>query len=142
MTQTFLYIHVLSAVLMGFYLVLPLLAFKISAQLEVQGKKSQLELLFSLNRFGQLAVVIAFLSGGYLVSQAEYPTLWWILAILLLLAIAAVGGILGSNMRKVIRDSDASEILKRMGKIRSLSVFACLLYFLMITLMLFPNVFI
>ncbi|GAA4847753.1 hypothetical protein GCM10023310_27380 [Paenibacillus vulneris] len=142
MSQVILYLHVLSAVLMGFYLLLPFLMLQISLQPDEKVQHSQLGILFKMNRVGQTALAIAFLTGGYLVGKADYPTLWWALAIILLLGIAAVSGIMGKSMRRALNHTDRSVTNKNMGKIRSLSVAVSLLYFLVITLMLFPNIFV
>ncbi|WP_429314077.1 hypothetical protein [Paenibacillus mucilaginosus] len=141
MSQVFLYLHVLGAALMGFYLALPFLAARVEALPNGSAQHGFLSVLFSLNRAGQLALIIAFISGGYLVGKGGYPTIWWILAIVLLLAIGAVSGILGGKMRKALSDANGSSIKAQIGAIRTLSSVAGILYFLVITLMLFPNVF-
>ncbi|ANY66226.1 hypothetical protein BBD42_06925 [Paenibacillus sp. BIHB 4019] len=138
MYQIFLYLHVLGAVLLGVYILLPALVLYI--QLDEKSQHLYLRLLSKLNRLGQFALILTFLTGGYLVSQAEYPTIWWLLAIVLLVGIAAVSGIMGSKIRKILKETDTA-IKNKIGAIRSLSFAASVLYFLVLTLMLFPNFF-
>ncbi|TVY07439.1 hypothetical protein [Paenibacillus cremeus] len=141
MMQVFLYLHVLGAVLMGFYLMLPFLAARVSALPTGAGQYGFLHVLFALNRVGQLALVISFLSGGYLVGKGSYPVVWMVLAVVLLLAIGALSGIVGKRMRLALADPSGSKIKEQLGSIRTLSTIIGILFFLTITLMKFPNVF-
>ncbi|GLI05123.1 hypothetical protein YDYSG_11530 [Paenibacillus tyrfis] len=141
MQQVFLYLHVLGAILMGFYLMLPFLAMRVEALQSGTAQFGFLNVLFAANRAGQLALVIAFLSGGYLVSKAPYSVLWMVLAVVLFLAIGALTGILGSKMRKALQDPSGGNIKAHIGSIKSLSVINGIIFFLVVTLMKFPYAF-
>lgn len=141
MVQVLLYLHVLGAIMMGFYLALPFLAARVEALPTGTGQFGFLNVLFALNRVGQLALVISFLSGGYLVSKASYSVLWMVLSVVLFLAIGAVSGILGKKMRVALSDASGSGIKSQIGSIRTLSTVVGVLFFLTVTVMKFPNLF-
>ncbi|SCW54795.1 hypothetical protein SAMN04487970_101496 [Paenibacillus tianmuensis] len=138
MYQVFLYLHVLGAIMMGFYLLLPFLAMRVEALQSGTAQFGFLNVLFAANRAGQLALVIALLSGGYMVSKAPYSVLWMVLAVVLFLAIGALTGILGSKIRKALQDPAGGNIKAHMGSIKSLSVINGIIFFLVVTLMMFP----
>lgn len=137
MVQLFLYLHVLSAIFMGFYLLLPFLSQRLSA---LSGDKQQgfLHVLFAMNRAGQWAIWVAFISGGYLVSKNPYSMAWIVLAIVLFLAIGALTGIMGKRMRLSLYSDSGSKIGQYIGSIKTLSIVNGVLYFLIVTLMKFP----
>ncbi|MFE5318826.1 hypothetical protein ACFQ88_08960 [Paenibacillus sp. NPDC056579] len=137
MIQVFVYLHVLSAILMGVYLMFPFLSMRIQA-LTGSAQFGFLSVLFAANRAGQLALVIALLSGGYLVSKQPYSVVWMVLAVVLFLALGGVTGALGSAMRKALDDPSGSKIKDHIGKIKSTSVVSGILFFLIVTLMKFP----
>ena len=125
---------------MGFYLTLPFLLSKVNSLPDDSARLGSLQVLSKLNRIGQIALLIAFLSGGYLVGRADYPTLWWILATVLVVGIGAMSGIMGGKMKKAAQGGGA--VRDKLNTIRTLSVAAGVMYFLVITLMLFPQVFV
>ncbi|WP_028548079.1 hypothetical protein [Paenibacillus sp. UNC451MF] len=137
MIQVFVYLHVLSAILMGIYLMLPFLSMRIQA-LSGSAQFGFLNVLFAANRAGQLALVIGLLSGGYLVSKQHYSVLWMVLAVVLFLALGALTGVLGSAMRKALADPSGSKIKDHIGKIKSVSVITGIIFFVLVTLMKFP----
>ncbi|MFS0728112.1 hypothetical protein [Paenibacillus sp. 1P07SE] len=139
MVQVILYLHIIGAVLMGFYLTLPFLLAKVDGLPDDSARQGSLQVLAKLNRVGQVALLVAFLSGGYLVGTADYPTLWWILATVLVIGIGASSGIMGGKMKKALQGGSVRD---KLGAIRSLSIAAGSMYFLVITLMLFPHVFV
>lgn len=141
MVQVFVYLHVLAAIMMGIYLMIPFLASRVQALQNDSAQFGFLNVLFSMNRAGQLALVISFLSGGYLVSKSGYSVLWMILAVVLFLAIGALTGVLGSKMRKALNDPAGANIREHIGAIKTISVVTGILFFLTVTLMKFPNVF-
>ncbi|WP_248930547.1 hypothetical protein [Paenibacillus hamazuiensis] len=140
MNQVFLFLHILGAIMMGFYLLLPFLAARIGA-LSGQAQFGFLHVLFAANRVGQLALVIELLTGGYMVGKAHYPVAWMIAAVVLLLALGAITGVLGKNMRLALNDSSGRDIAGKLGKIRSLSNLTGVLFLLIVFIMNFPNLF-
>ncbi|WP_284641131.1 hypothetical protein [Paenibacillus silviterrae] len=138
MFQFLLYLHVLSAILMGAYLVMPFLSGKL-ASLSGSAQYGFLNVLSGFNRAGQFALILAFLTGGYMVGKGSYSVLWMVLAVVLLLAIGAVSGIMGKKMRQALADVSGSKIAGQLGAIRSLSLVLAILVFVTVTLMKFPN---
>lgn len=138
MLQVLLYLHVLSAILMGAYLAMPFLTGRL-ASLSGSAQYGFLQVLFSLNRVGQIALVLAFLTGGYMVGKGDYSALWMALSVILLLALGAISGIMGKKMRQALADVSGSQIAGKLGAIRTLSLVMGILFFVMITLMKFPN---
>ncbi|MED4599151.1 hypothetical protein P9314_00290 [Paenibacillus validus] len=139
MLQVLLYIHVVSAILMGIYLVLPFLLNRVD---KLQSGASQfgfLSVLFTTNRVGQFALILSFLTGGYLVSKADYSIVWMVLAVVLFLGIAALSGIMGKRMRLALKESSGSAIKPQLGSIKTLALINGVLFFLTVTLMNFPN---
>jgi hypothetical protein len=136
MAQVFLYFHVLAATLMGIYLMLPFLSMRIQA-LTGPGQFGFMSVLFALNRVGQLALVISLLSGGYLVGKGGYSIAWMIAAVVLFLALGALTGVLGGKMRKALVDPNGSSISDQVGKIKSLSIICGVIYFIILTIMIF-----
>ncbi|UUZ93323.1 hypothetical protein LJK87_00495 [Paenibacillus sp. P25] len=136
-----MYLHVLAAIMMGIYLMIPFLVARVQAPPNGSAQFGFLNVLFAMNRAGQLALVISFLTGGYMVSKAHYTVLWMVLAVVLFLAIGALTGILGSKMRKALDDPQGGKIGEYIGSIRTLSAITGILFFLTVTLMKYPNVF-
>jgi hypothetical protein len=138
MLQVILYLHVVSAILMGAYLAMPFLVGRL-ASLSGSAQVGFLQVLFSLNRVGQIALVFAFLTGGYMVSKGDYSVLWMALSVVLLLALGAISGIMGKKMRQALKDVSGSSIGGQLGAIKTLSLVMGILFFVMITIMNFPN---
>lgn len=141
MYQVFVFLHVLAAIMMGIYLMIPFLASRVQALQNGSAQFGFLNVLFAMNRAGQLALVISFLSGGYLAGKSGFSVLWMILAVVLFLAIGALTGVLGSKMRKALQDPAGASIGEHIGSIKSLSTVTGILFFLTVALMKFPNVF-
>jgi hypothetical protein len=136
MNQLFLFLHVLSAMMMGIYLMMPFLSMRIQA-LSGNAQFGFVSVLFALNRTGQLALIIALLSGGYMVSKAPYSLAWMIATVVIFLALGAITGVLGGAMRKSLGEPSGSKINEQVGKIKSMSVISGILFFLMVGIMVF-----
>ncbi|MEK3910344.1 hypothetical protein [Paenibacillus sp. FSL H7-0331] len=137
MVQVFVFLHVLAAIMMGIYLLLPFLSMRIQA-LTGQAQFGFLSVLFAVNRTGQMALVIALLSGGYLVSKVGNSVAWMIVSVVLFLALGALTGVLGGAMRKALSDPSGSKVKDHLGKIKSMSVICGILFFLIVGVMKFP----
>jgi hypothetical protein len=106
MNQWFLLLHILGAITMGFYFLLPFLigrAGKMSGAVQA-GFASALRWA---NKIGQFGLLFEFLTGGYLISKYHYTTLWLILVLLFLIALGAVTGILGVRLKKLSVTAEA-----------------------------------
>jgi hypothetical protein len=136
MIQLFLFLHVLSAMMMGIYLMMPFLSMRIQV-LTGDAQFGFVSVLSALNRTGQLGLVIALLSGGYMVSKSPHSPAWLIATIVIFLALGAVTGVLGGAMRKSLVEPTGAKIQGNLGKIKSMSVISGVLFFLMVGIMMF-----
>lgn len=136
-----LFIHVLSALVMGFYLVVPFLTRRgrvgLLSKTEQQGLAS---VLFSLNRIGQYFLIIAFLSGGYLVGKGAFSTAWMIAAVVLAIFLGAMGGMMSGPLKRW-RDQAKSgkETDVELQKIRLYSLLAAIGFLAVAALMVNPQ---
>ncbi|MEK8126776.1 hypothetical protein WMW72_02535 [Paenibacillus filicis] len=136
-----LYLHVLSAILMGIYLVLPFLVGRVDKLQSGASKVGFLSVLFTTNRVGQFALILAFLTGGYMVGKGSYTVVWMILAVVLFLALAALTGIMGKRMRLAVGEPSGNSVAAQLGSIKTLALINGIVFFLIITLMKFPTLF-
>lgn len=136
MIQLFVFLHVLSAMMMGIYLMMPFLSMRIQV-LSGHAQFGFVSVLFALNRTGQLALIISLLSGGYLVSKSPHSIAWMIASVVVFLGLGAITGVLGGAMRKSLGDPSGSKIQEHLGKIKSMSVISGILFFLMVGIMIF-----
>jgi len=141
MLQVLLYLHVLSAILMGIYLVLPFLVGRVDKLQSGAAKVGFLNVLFATNRVGQFSLILAFLTGGYMVSKGDYSVLWMALAVVLFLALAALTGIMGKRMRLAVGEASGTSVAAQLGSIKTLSLINGVVFFLIVTMMKFPNLF-
>jgi hypothetical protein len=137
MDKLFIYLHVLAAIMMGVYLMFPFLSMRITA-MSGAAQVGFLNVLYATNRSGQMSLVIALLSGGYLVGKGGYSVPWMIVAVVLFLALGGLTGVLGSAMRKAISDPNGSSVAANIGKIKSISVICGVVFFAIVTIMKFP----
>lgn len=101
MYSSLIFLHVVGATLLGFYLLLPFLTGRVSA-LSGEAQKSYVGLLTTFNKAGQFSLIAAFLTGGALISQVEGLSVsWMITSVVLFLALGASSGILGANLKRI-----------------------------------------
>jgi len=127
--QVMYVIHVVSAILLLFYVAFPFLA-------GGTGKRSMAAGLHTANRIGQYVLVFAFLSGVYMVRLAGYSVPWQIVAVLLVLAMFAVTGMMGRPLKR-LRDGDADAAAMR--KVRVFGSVAAVCYILLVVIMYYPD---
>ncbi|WNQ09923.1 hypothetical protein MJA45_20195 [Paenibacillus aurantius] len=141
MNQFILFLHLLSAVGMGFYLLFPFLYGRV-ASLSAAAKEGYTSLLTGANRIGQILLVVQFLTGGYLVSKGEYSVLWMILASVLLLAIGGMTGVLGANLKKLnaaVKGGQPAGAYE--GKVKTFGALNAILLLAVLFVMNYPNLF-
>ncbi|PDO11443.1 MAG: hypothetical protein BLM47_01460 [Candidatus Reconcilbacillus cellulovorans] len=141
-----LFVHVLSAVLMGFYLLAPFLL--PGAKAEEAVRRVVAKVVGRLNRVGQYVLVAAVLSGGYMLHGANYSVIWIILVIVLVLALFTFSGMLGKPLRELAvhapeatpenRDEGQAASVER--RARMFAWLAAATYFLLVVVMLFPDI--
>ncbi|MCD1258910.1 hypothetical protein B5M42_008680 [Paenibacillus athensensis] len=126
MNNVLLFLHVLSALLLGSYVVFPFVAGR-AASLSGAAQTGFLGLLSTLNRIGQFSLIVVFLTGGGMIHAYEPPVSWMITAVVLLLIIGAVTGMMGSRIKKALTASKAGgSISADAGKVRTYSWIAAI----------------
>lgn len=130
-------LHVVAAVAMLVYLFMPFLVRR-AASLPASAQPGAAKGIVRLNRWGQLLLVVGFLSGGYMIGKvfAGYSVVWVVLAIVLVLAVGAFSGIMGKPLKRWAAgqrsEADAS-------KVKTMSLLAAAAYVVLMILMLYPN---
>lgn len=140
MINAMLFLHVLGAVGMGFYIVLPIMVGRAS-KLAGVGQGGLADGLLSANRIAQYFLIVQLLTGGYLMSQAEYTVAWMIIIILLFLGIAALGGIVSKPLKRVVASiQEGQSATVHINKARVMSIIILVLYIVIIYFMMFPMI--
>ncbi|MBJ9988838.1 MULTISPECIES: hypothetical protein [Paenibacillus] len=140
MTTVMFFVHILGALSLGFYLVLPFVVGKV-AGLSLPAQEGSAAAIRSLNTFAQVGLVIQLLTGGYLMSQGDYSVPWMIIIVILLLALGAISGIMGKPLRLAIKGiQEKRDISVEMGKIRTLSALLAICLLIMTFFMVYNHI--
>ncbi|MGZ7445184.1 hypothetical protein [Paenibacillus sp. TH7-28] len=121
MYQVMLFLHIIGALALGFYLILPFVLGTLG-KLSLAGQEGTVSAVRTLNRFAQFGLILQLLTGGYLIGQGDYSVPWMIVIVLLFLAVGALSGIMGKPLRLAqegIRQN--KPITAEEGKLRTLS---------------------
>ncbi|MCA0755323.1 hypothetical protein KP806_09695 [Paenibacillus sp. N4] len=138
MFEAMLFLHVLGAVGMGFYVVLPFMIGRAS-NLAGLGQGGLADGLVSANRIAQYFLILQLLTGGYMISQADYKLVWMIIILVLFLAIAALGGIITKPLKRVVSSiEEGKSATAHISKARVMSFIILLLYVVILYFMKFP----
>jgi hypothetical protein len=142
MYSIMIFFHVISATLMGCFLVFPFLSGK-AAALEGQEQLSYVGLMTTLNRIAQFALIVSFLTGGAMVSKVEgISVTWMIVSIVLFLAVAATSGIMGANLKRMITTNKAATSTSAAAsKVQTFSWLSGILLLLVLYVMTHPGLF-
>jgi len=135
-----LFLHVLGAVGMGTYVIMPMLAGQFR-KLSGAAQEGLASGLMTGGRIGQLALVVQLLTGGYLISQMgpDYTVAWMIVVLVLFLAIGALSGIVQKPIRQIADASrEGKDASGPIGKLKTLSVLILILYLVVLWLMKEP----
>ncbi|MBD3917704.1 hypothetical protein H8B09_02985 [Paenibacillus sp. PR3] len=138
MFNIMIWLHVIGAAGMGIYLIMPLLVGQ-ATKLTGAGQEGLAAGLSSANRIAQYALIVQLLTGGYLMSQGDYSTLWMIIITLIFLAIGALSGIMGKPLKGIgtsIREGKSATA--HIAKARVLSIIILVLYAAIMYLMTNP----
>ncbi|GAA0133701.1 hypothetical protein YSY43_05410 [Paenibacillus sp. YSY-4.3] len=140
MSQVMLFLHIIGALALGFYLVLPFV-FAAIGKLSLAAQEGTLSAVKSLNRFAQFGLVIQLLTGGYLVGKGGYSVPWMIVVVVLFLAIGAFGGVMAKPLKLAIESiRENKNITAEAGKLRTLSVLLSVSVILISFLMVFSTI--
>ncbi|MBW5449135.1 DUF2269 family protein [Cohnella sp. CFH 77786] len=140
MNTVMLFLHVVGAVGMGIYAILPFLAGQFR-KLSGAAQEGLASGLVTAGRFGQFALVLQLLTGGYLMSQLglDYTRGWMITVGILFIAIGALTGIVQKPLKRIAaaakegRDASAD-----VGRVRTLSAIVFILFLAILWLMQDP----
>ncbi|MGO4539850.1 hypothetical protein [Paenibacillus sp. 2TAB19] len=138
MSNVMWFIHLLGAIGMGFYIVLPIMLGR-ATKLAGAGQEGLADGLLSANRIAQYFLVIQLLTGGYMMSQGDYAVVWMIIITLLFLGIAAIGGIVTKPLKLIVSSiQEGKSATAHIQKARVLSLIVLVLYIVIIYFMRFP----
>src|SRR5690554_1003553 len=138
MYKTFIFLHVLGAIGLGYYLILPFLTRNIT-KLSGQALESYLKGLFGTSRIAQYLLVIQLLTGGYMMSQNDYTVAWMISSIGFFLVAAAISGIMNKSMKTTIKDiQDGGSGEAQLSSIRLFSYIVSISMLIVIYFMMYP----
>lgn len=138
MTDFLLFLHVIGAAGMGFYIVLPVIIGR-ATKLDGGGQAGLADGLVSANRVAQYFLVLQLLTGGYLMSKGEYAVIWMILVTILFLAIAALGGIVSKPLKQIaVSIQTGKSASSHIAKARVMSIIILLIYLVIIYFMKYP----
>ncbi|WP_322903431.1 hypothetical protein [Paenibacillus campi] len=122
MERFLVFLHILGALSTGFYILLPFIAAKLPSW-DGQSQSGAISIIRVLNRIAQFGLIVQLLTGGYLMTKGTYSIAWMVIVVVLLLAIAALGGIMGKPLRLALANIEQKqEITVYTGKIRALSM--------------------
>lgn len=130
-------LHVLSAVAIGFYMLLPIAAARLAG---LQGDKLAgfAGPLAVMNRFGQYILIVTFLTGGAMLADAGVATLWWIIAVVLILILFAMSGMMSKPLKR-LADPGAQDKAALAGKVRTFSLINAVVLIAAVLLMVNPE---
>lgn len=141
MYPVMIFLHVVSALLLGAYVMFPFLVGR-AATLSGAAQESFVGVIASINRIGQFSLIVTFLTGGAMVSQVDpMPSvLWMISSIVLLLIVGAITGMIGGRIKKLIANSKAGKsTASDAAKIKSFSWIAAVAVILAVLIMTNPQ---
>lgn len=138
MYNLFIFLHVLGAIGLGFYLILPILLRNIT-KLSGQALESYLAGIFGTSRIAQYLLVIQLLTGGYLMSKNDYTVAWIISSIGFFLVAAAISGIMNKSIKTTIKEIQAGGSgVAQLSSIRLFSIIVSIAMLIVIYFMMYP----
>lgn len=134
-----LLLHILGAVGMGFYLLLPFLFIPLNS---LNGE-AQAGYIYSLKTMGRAAMyllIAQLLTGGYLLSGGNF-SLWWIIVVLIFFfALGPLTGITGRQMKKALEQHEEGKSMDvQVAKMKTLSIMASVDLLIVLILMVYPQ---
>ncbi|WP_435921786.1 hypothetical protein [Paenibacillus sp. DYY-L-2] len=135
-----LFLHIVGALSLGFYLVLPIVFSKVG-KLSPAAQEGTVSAVKTLNTYAQIGLIVQLLTGGYLMSKGEYSVPWMIVIVVLFLAIGAFSGIMGKPLRETleaIRTNKGNQ--QAAGKLRTFSTLLCVCVLLISFFMVYNQI--
>ncbi|OXS62788.1 hypothetical protein B1A99_02770 [Cohnella sp. CIP 111063] len=140
MANVMLFLHVVGAVGMGVYAILPFVAGKFK-QLSGTAQEGLARGLISGGRIGQYALVLQLITGGYLLTglNVSYAVSWIVTVGILFLAIGALSGIVQGPLKRIAEASVKGESASAsISKVQTLSTIIFVLFLVIIWFMQVP----
>ncbi len=137
MDKFILFLHILGAIGMGFYMLLPFLL-NGAGKLSAEARLGFVSGLYQAGRIGQFLLIVQFLTGGYLISKEKYSVLWMVLILVLFLIVAAMTGMAGAKMKKFVKLGQDSAAAAQMAKAKMFSTIAAISFLVTVVLMAYP----
>lgn len=126
MYQAMIFLHIIGAMALGFYLILPFVFGSVD-KLSLAAQEGTVSAIRTLNRYAQFGLVIQLLTGGYLMSKGDYSVAWMVVVVVLFLLIGALGGIMGKPLKQALEGIRQNKnIGAETGKLRTLSALVSL----------------
>ncbi|AOH54752.1 hypothetical protein ABE28_010355 [Peribacillus muralis] len=141
MYQLLVFIHVISAIFLGSFLVLPWMIKTIFSRTgdEFIGF---LRMALSFLRSGHYALIFLMVSGGWMVTgYSAFPSILWVsIAVVLLLLIGALMGMILKTLKKIIKeDYPSNHFAENLTKLRTMSWVMFLTILIAVLIMTNPN---
>jgi uncharacterized membrane protein len=143
MTKFILFLHILGAVGMGFYLVFPILAAR-NSSLNKQAQEGYVQALVTANRYGQILLIVQLLTGGFLIGKYKdsynLSPAWMALAIVLLILAGAFSGMVGGPLKRVAKGTQTGASTdKDVAKVKLFSFLLTVVLVAIVVLMVYPE---
>jgi hypothetical protein len=102
-------VHLWFGLAMAIYILFPLVAVWLRGKQPAE-QTGMLKMLQWINRFGQFILLIQFLSGGMIMTQAKYTVAWMITVTVLLVVIGAFTGMMAKPLKQwLLSSSEGAE---------------------------------
>jgi len=138
MITLMLFLHVVGAAGMGVYVLMPFAA-GLFGRLSAPAREGLASGLHIGGRIGQFALILLFLTGGYIMSKADYATSWMVTMLIDFVAIAALSGIVQRPLKQIRTAArEGQEAGAAIRKVQTLSVIILILFLVMLWLMQSP----
>ncbi|MFB9278009.1 hypothetical protein [Cohnella cellulosilytica] len=141
MANVMLFLHVVGAVGMGVYAILPFIVGKFK-QLSGAAQEGMARGLISAGRVGQYSLVLQLVTGGYLLTglNSSYTVPWMVTVGVLFIAIGALSGIVQGPLKLIADASVKGESASSsISKVQTLSTILFILFLVIIWLMVVPS---
>ncbi|OAB43260.1 hypothetical protein [Paenibacillus glacialis] len=134
------FVHILGALSVGFYLLLPFIVSKMST-LSLPAQEGTAVAIRSFNIFAQVGLLIQFITGGYLMSQGDYSVAWMIVTCVLIIALFAISGMMSRPLKSAVaKIKEKKDISAEAGKLRMMSAILAVCLLVMVYFMVFNTV--
>ncbi len=134
-----IFLHVIGAVGLGFYLISPLLLGRID-RMTGAVLENYLSGLHATGRAMQFLLIVQLLTGGYLMSKLPYTTMWIILTSVFFLVVAAITGMLNGKMKKAAKELQGGGTGESYLKsIKSFGYISAVSMLIILYLMMYPS---